>query len=393
MNLLDLFLLAAVVVFAYAGFRRGFIVGALGFAGFVGGGALGMVLVPVLVGSRTLTVATAGIALASVLACASLGQVLASWGGSHLRARLSWQPARQVDAALGALLSVVAMLLVAWFLALAVVQGPFPGLTRQVRDSKILGAVNTVMPEGSQEWFSNFRTAVDSSVFPQVFGGLPGRPVPVDSPDAAILRDPDVIAAKKSIVEIDGLASSCNEQITGTGFVVADDRVVTNAHVVAGVTDPRVSVGGLGFGRRATVVYFDSLTDLAVLAVPGLDAPALRLHQDPLSRGDDAVVAGFPEGGPYTTVPARVRERQQARGRDIYDSASVTREVYSLRAQIRPGNSGGPLLLDDGSVAGVVFAAAVGDDDTGYALTENEVDDGIRAGVAATSEVDTGRCA
>jgi S1-C subfamily serine protease len=249
------------------------------------------------------------------------------------------------------------------------------------------------MPEGSQEWFSNFRTAVDSSVFPQVFGGLPGRPVPVDSPDAAILRDPDVIAAKKSIVEIDGLASSCNEQITGTGFVVADDRVVTNAHVVAGVTEPRVSVGGLGFGRRATVVYFDPRTDLAVLAVPGLDARALPLHTQPLKRGDGAVVAGFPEGGPYTTVPARVRDRQQARGRDIYDSRSVTREVYALRTSVRPGNSGGPLLLADGSVAGVVFAAAVDDTDTGYALTESEVDAGIQAGLRATNQVSTGRCA
>lgn len=393
MDLLDLALLVGLVVFGWAGFRRGFIVGALGFAGFVGGGAFGMVVVPLLLGGRTLSVATAGLALASVLACASLGQVLASWAGGSLRSRIAWHPARQLDAALGAVLSVVAVLLVTWFLALAVVQGPFPELTRQVRDSRILGAVDSVMPEGARQLFSNFRTAVDSSVFPQVFGGLGGEQVlPVDSPDAAILRDPDVLAARRSIVEIDGLAGACSEQISGTGFVVARERVVTNAHVVAGVDEPRVISGGVGFGRRASVVYFDPRTDLAVLAVPGLDAPALPLHDGELRRGDDAVVAGFPEGGPYTTVPARVRSVQEARGRDIYDGASVTREVYSLRASVRPGNSGGPLLLADGSVAGVVFAAAVGDPDTGYALTNAEVDAGLTRGIPATAPVDTGTC-
>ena len=250
------------------------------------------------------------------------------------------------------------------------------------------------MPDSARQLFSDFRTEVDGSVFPQVFGGLsPERVLPVGSPDAAILRDPDVLAARRSVVEVDGVAGSCDEQITGSGFVVAPGRVVTNAHVVAGVSDPRVLVDGLGFGRRATVVLFDPRTDLAVLSVPGLDAPSLPLSTRSLARGADGVVIGFPEGGPYTAVPARVRERQLARGRDIYDSASVTREVYALRTTVRPGNSGGPLLLPDGTVAGVVFAAAVDDPDTGYALTSAEVAADVRAGVAATQQVSTGRCA
>lgn len=140
------------------------------------------------------------------------------------------------------------------------------------------------------------------------------------------------------------------------------------------------------------MVLFDPKVDLAVLAVPGLDAPALDLHDEPLSRGDQGVVAGFPGGGPYTTVASRVRERQAARGRDIYDAAPVTREVYALRSTVRPGNSGGPLLLSDGSVAGVVFAASVDDPDTGYALTMGQVRADIRRGVSANARVSTGRC-
>jgi len=393
MDLLDLALVVALVLFAYTGFRRGFIVGVLGFAGFVGGGAIGMLLVPLLLGNRAVTVTVAGFALVTVLACASAGQALAAWLGVVLRSRVSWQPAQRVDSAAGALLSVCAMLIVAWFLALAVVQGPFPGLTREVRDSQVLAGVDSVMPDTARELFASFRSAVDGSVFPQVFGSLaPARILPIGTPDAAILRDPDVTGAKRSIVEVDGVAGKCNEEITGSGFVVAPERVVTNAHVVAGVGSLRVVPAGAAFGRRATVVWFDPKVDLAVLAVPGLKAPALPLDRTALKRGDDAVVIGFPGGGPYTVVPAKVRERQKARGRDIYDAATVNREVYALRAQVRPGNSGGPLLTSTGQVAGVVFAAAVDDPDTGYALTLGEVGPDIRAGIAATTAVSTGPC-
>jgi S1-C subfamily serine protease len=392
-DLLDLGLLVALVIFAVAGFRQGFIVGVLGFAGFVGGGAIGMVLVPLFIGHGPVAVGEAGIALSAVLVCAGIGQLLCSWLGNVLRSRVAWQPARRVDAAAGALLSACAMLLVAWFLALAVVQGPFPALTRQVRGSRVLAGVDAVMPDSARQLFSDFRSAIDGTVFPQVFGNLaPAHVLSVSAPDAALLRDPGITRAKASIVEVSGVASSCHEQITGTGFVVAPGRVVTNAHVVAGVGQPQVQVGGVGLGRRATVVYFDPKVDLAVLEVPGLRAPLLHLATQTVARGTSAVVAGFPGGGAYTAVPARVREAQQARGRDIYDQSSVTRQVYALRAVVRPGNSGGPLLLTNGSVAGVVFAAAVDDPDTGYALTSAEIASDVRAGVAATGSVSTGRC-
>jgi S1-C subfamily serine protease len=383
MGPLDVALLVGLVLFAVAGYRQGFLVGAFSFAGFLLGGVFGMVLAPALLPESVGPLAAA-LAVGGVLAAAAVGQVSFAVLGSWLRGRVRWHPARLADAFGGALVSVCAVLLVAWFLATAVVQGPFPGLSREVRDSRVLAGVDSVMPDSARELFADFRDAVDDSAFPQVFGALsPSTIVPVDEPDSALLRDPDVKAARKSVVQVSGTADSCNEQITGSGFVVAPGRVVTNAHVVAGVDDPTVRVSGLGFGVRGTVVYFDPRLDLAVLAVPDLEAPALELSAERAGRGDPAVVIGFPGGSSYTAVPARVRGVQRARGRDIYDRTSVTREVYSLRSVVRPGDSGGPLLLPDGTVAGVVFAASVDDPETGYALTAEQVDDGIQAGVDA----------
>jgi S1-C subfamily serine protease len=166
---------------------------------------------------------------------------------------------------------------------------------------------------------------------------------------------------------------------------------VTNAHVVAGVTDPSVQVLGQGEELEATVVVFDTDRDLAVLAVPGLLAPQLPQGTE-LGRGDPAMVIGFPLGGPLTTSPARVRQVLDARGQDIYGRGGVTREVYSLYTQVRPGNSGGPVLDATGALVGVVFATSLDDPDTGYALTLEEAAPVLAAGVTATGAVDVGPC-
>jgi len=167
---------------------------------------------------------------------------------------------------------------------------------------------------------------------------------------------------------------------------------MTNAHVVAGVESPVVYVRGVGRAYRATVVYLDPDVDVAVLYVPDLDAPALPFGP-PARRGDPAVIAGFPGGGPLIATPGRIRGTVSARGSDIYGHGSVTREIYSVRGTVRPGNSGGPLLSADGHVYGVVFAAALDDPDTGYALTRSQVAPAAAIGSSATEPVDTGSCA
>jgi S1-C subfamily serine protease len=184
--------------------------------------------------------------------------------------------------------------------------------------------------------------------------------------------------------------NDCGRGVEGTGFVYSPGRVMTNAHVVAGVDDPNVLVGDQEVPAR--VVHYDSDLDVAVLAVDGLDRPFLRFDKTGEAR-DDAAVLGYPNDGPYNVQAARIRGEQRLRSPDIYGSGTVVREVFSLRSLVRPGNSGGPLLSVDGDVYGVIFAASVTDRDTGYALTADQVAQSAAAGLTNDNEVDTGDCA
>jgi S1-C subfamily serine protease len=393
LNWLDLLLLISAISFAFSGYRQGFVVGVLAFAGFLGGGVLGLLVAPTLVQKLDAGAFQSIAAIAIVLAAATVGQVALAWLGGMVRDRIIWHPARVFDATLGALVSVVAMLLVAWFLASSLRPGPVPALSRQISDSRVIRAVDGVMPESANTLFSSFRRVLDDSGLPTVFGGLsPERIRPVDPPTAAVARRPAIRRASASVVEIEGTASSCGRRLDGSGFVISPKHVLTNAHVVAGVTRPNVRVGGEGRRLLARVVVYDSDRDLAVLYVPGLNAAPLRFN-DNGSRGDQAVVAGFPQGGPFRLEPARIRDTIKARGPDIYQRRQVTREVFSLYADVEPGNSGGPLLTPNGEVYGVVFAKSLDDARTGYALTADEVAPVVTAGRGRTTETPTGDCA
>jgi S1-C subfamily serine protease len=180
--------------------------------------------------------------------------------------------------------------------------------------------------------------------------------------------------------------------VSGSGFAFARNRVLTNAHVVAGVDDVRVRFSLDEAGLPATVVYFDPAVDIAVLAVPRLDARPLALVPDLAQSGDDAAIAGFPESGPYRVEPARIRTTVTALGDDIYGDAGVDREVYAVRGKVLPGNSGGPLLRPDGLVLGLVFGADDQAESTGYALTADELQDAVAAGFSSSAPVSTGSC-
>jgi S1-C subfamily serine protease len=392
-NWLDLLLVLSAVSFGYSGYRQGFVVGVLSFAGFIGGGVLGLTIAPPLVEGAESGVGQTILALGVVLICATLGQLVFSWIGGKVRDSITWRPAVAVDAGLGALVSVLAMLLVTWFLASALRPGPSSALSEQISRSRLIRAVDQVMPEEASTLFSNFRRVLDASGVPSVFGGLsPERIRPVDPPDPAVANSPQIRAARKSIVKITGTAQSCSRRLEGSGFVYAPRHVLTNAHVVAGVRNPILRIGGVGTRYAARVIVFDSRRDLAVLYVPDLPAPALAFELN-AKRGDQAVVAGFPEGGPYQLEAARIRETIKARGPDIYHRSTVTREVYSLYADVEPGNSGGPLLTADGDVYGVVFAKSLDDPNTGYALTAAEAQPVAQKGRATDTVVSTGACA
>jgi S1-C subfamily serine protease len=198
-----------------------------------------------------------------------------------------------------------------------------------------------------------------------------------------------VAATRPSVLKIRGVAPSCQKVLEGSGFVVAPNRVMSNAHVVAGAES--VTVESEGQTYDANVVSFDPEADISILDVPNLPAPSLGFDDREAQTGTDAVVMGYPGGGDFTPTPARIRETINLNGPDIYHTTTVTREVYTVRGTVRQGNSGGPLIDRDGRVLGVVFGAAVDDADTGFVLTAKEVAKQL-AKIGDTAKVPTGKC-
>lgn len=393
MNVLDLLLLLWVGVFGALGYRQGFIVGVFSLAGFLAGGTAVVVLAPRVFDVETIGPAESLLAVALVLMSAALGQLLAGRLGHVVRRRVTSSGGRAADATAGAVISVVVLLIVTWFLASALRPGPIPELSRQIAGSSVVTTVDRVMPPQARTAFSSFRRILDNNPLPPVFGGLqPERIRPVSPPARAVAMTPALRAAARSIVDVTSTGSECRRQVKATGFVFAPQYVMTNAHVVAGVKSPEVAVAGRGRSYSARVVAYDAGRDLAVLFVPGLRAPPLEFRLG-ANRGDEAVVAGFPQGGPLQLEAARIRETIVARGTDIYHSRQVRREIFSLYADVEPGNSGGPLLSPAGDVYGVVFAKSLDDPDTGYALTAKEAAPVATKALDATRAISTGRCA
>ncbi|MFD7711257.1 MarP family serine protease [Streptomyces sp. NPDC059785] len=398
MNVLDILLLVAAVWFAIVGYRQGFVVGILSVIGFLGGGLIAVYLLPVIWDALTdgaeVSTSAAVVAVVVVIVCASVGQALTTHLGNKLRRYITWSPARALDATGGALVNVVAMLLVAWLIGSALAGTTLPTLGKEVRDSKVLTGVARALPTQADTWFADFSSVLAQNGFPQVFSPFANEPITeVQPPDPALANSPVAARAKKSIVKVMGTAQSCGKVLEGTGFVFGERRVMTNAHVVGGVDEPTVQIGGEGRKYDATVVLYDWRRDIAVLDVPDLNAPVLQFTRQVAESSDSAIVAGFPQNGAYNVQPARLRGRITANGPDIYHRDTVRRDVYSLYATVRQGNSGGPLLTPDGKVYGVVFAKSLDDDATGYALTAQEIREDITEGRTANQQVDSDSCA
>ncbi|RMI37157.1 MarP family serine protease [Streptomyces triticirhizae] len=373
MNLLDVLLLVAAVAAAFSGFQRGLIAGVVSLAGFVGGAALGVWLLPFFVDQLTPgSVAATVVALLVVLVPAAVGQALAWPLALRLRNAVRWAPGRWLDGAGGAVFNAVGVLLVAWIAASALVPTPSPGLNREVQGSALLGAVQDRMPEQAPTWFSRATHALSDAGFPQVFNPFENDPtVDVPPPSGDNVTQAAAVAAEQSTVKINASAGFSGGQ-EGSGFVYAPERVVTNAHVVDGASVVAVQVGGVGQRLEAEVLLLDPDIDVAVLAVPGLQAPVLELAGD-ASRGDPAVVAGYPENGGLDLRAATVASRTTAQGQDIHGRSVVSRDIYAVRGLVRPGNSGGPLLTTEGQVYGMVFARSVTHSETGYVLTADQI--------------------
>ena len=392
-DLLDLILIALAAAFAVAGYRQGFIVGVLSFVGFLGGAAVGALFSPAI--ARALVSGSSRQALVAIIVvflAAMIGQLIASLLGAAMRSRVTWRPVALLDAIGGAAVSVISVLLIAWLIGSAIANAPFPAVAGQVGKSTVLRGVDRFMPPGAHTMFSDFRRLLASGPYTQVFGALGAEgALTVAPPSPRVLDSAGLARARPSVVKIYGMAPSCSRTLEGSGFVIAPQHVLTNAHVVAGVSPALTVIAGRRGSFPARVVLFDPEKDVAVLYVPGLSARALTFAAG-ARRGSNAIVAGYPLNSHFTAVPARIGSEMSANSPDIYQSQTVTRQIYSVRAIVRPGNSGGPLLAPNGSVYGVVFAAAVNARDTGYALTAGEVASAVRKGATATAAVSTQQC-
>ena len=392
-DLLDLVLVGLAAAFAVSGYRQGFIVGVLSFVGFVGGAVLGAEFGPVIskaiVGGQT---QQAVIAVVLLVSFAILGQFIASSIGAAVRQSVTSPSSTTLDSIGGSVVSILSMLLIAWAIGSVLTASSFPVVVGQVNDSVVLGTMDKVMPSKAKTMFTDFRQLLSSGPFPQVFSGIgAARLFAVSPPDPAVLTDPGYLAATSRVLKVQGTALSCDHSIEGSGFVYAPQHVLTNAHVVAGVNQGQTVTTENGRVYPAKVVFYDPQVDIAVLYVPGLNLKPLQFD-DQGQAGAESVVAGYPLDHGFTQVAARIGGTQNAVGPDIYQTGTVTRQIFEIRAQVEPGNSGGPLLSPSGTVYGVVFAAAVDASDTGFALTASEVASDARAGADQTAPTPTQSC-
>ncbi|WP_237569066.1 acid resistance serine protease MarP [Mycolicibacterium lacusdiani] len=387
---LDLAVLAVAFVAAVSGWRSGALGSLLSFVGVILGAVAGVLLAPHVVSHVDGPRSKLFVTLFLILGLVVIGEIAGVVLGRAVRGAIRNRAMRTADSVVGVALQLVAVLIAAWLLATPLTSSDQPDLAAAVRGSRVLAEVNDVAPPWLQRVPARLSALLDTSGLPDVLQPFGRTPIAnVDVPDAALATDQVVAATRPSVLKIRGVAPSCQKVLEGSGFVVAPNRVMSNAHVVAGSETVTVEVDGQSYD--ASVVSYDPNADISILDVPNLPSAPLEFHMAEADSGTDSVVLGYPGGGDFTATPARIREIIQLNGPDIYHTTTVTREVYTIRGTVRQGNSGGPLIDREGRVLGVVFGAAVDDVDTGFVLTANEVAKQM-AKVGSSERVATGTC-
>ena len=325
-----------------------------------------------------------------ILALVVIGEVAGVVLGRAVRGSIRSGPFRVFDSIIGVALQLVVVLVAAWLLGSPLTSSSQQNLAAAARGSKVISEVDKYAPGWMRSVPKRMAALLNTSGLPEVLEPLGGTPIQaVEPPDPSLAEGLVVSKSRPSVVKIRGVATACQKVLEGTGFVIAPNRVMSNAHVVAGADSVTVEAEGKKYD--ATVVSYDPNADISILDVPNLPQEPLVFAEEPAKTGTDAVVLGYPGGGDFVATPARVREIIELSGPDIYKKTTVNREVYTIRGLVRQGNSGGPMVNRAGQVIGVVFGAAVDDNDTGFVMTTDEVSRQL-AKIGNTAKVPTGAC-
>lgn len=369
MPIIDIVLIALLAIALIAGLSRGF----LATIGFFAGLALGAVAAywaTPFVGQWVTDPAWRGPAMIGAgVFLLLVGSGLGSAVGGFFRRGADRIRLRVPERLLGGVVNVAAAALAISFVAGSLVPAGLPVISAALGSSAVVRTIDDITPAPVRSALADLRGTVFAEGIPRLGELIQIGPVP--SAPAVALDDPALTRAAQSVARISGTAYACGITSSGSGFVVADDRIVTNAHVVAGVDTPLVELPGRP-AREGRVVYFDPTDDIAVVSVDDLDATPLSISPA-LAVGSPAVVQGYPGGGPFTSGSAQILSEGTVPVPDIYDTSSAPRDIYALAGIVRPGNSGGPLLTTGGEVAGIVFARSDTDDNVGYAMTPAEL--------------------
>jgi len=375
---IDVAIVVLAAFFGFVGFTRGFLIGALSLVGFAGGAYLGTRFGPHLLKDGNASPFAPLFGLLGAL----IGGVILSAGAEGIagavRSGIRSPAFAAVDGLLGSALAITLALGLAWLVSVIVLQTPgIRDWRRPIQRSVILRELNQVLPSDRV-----LKALARFDPFPNIRG----PEVDVEPPRSTVARDPDVQAAGRSVVRV--LSNSCGLGVAGSGWVAAPGVVVTNAHVVAGSSQTSIEPNGSDERMSATAIAFDPKNDVAILRVRGLDRPALRFSRE-VKPTEPGAVLGFPLNGPYKVLPARIARTATVLANDAYGQRLVRRKVTGFRADVQPGNSGGPIVDVAGRVSGTVFSKVLVGPEGGYAVPNDIVRDTL---AKAGDPVDTGPC-
>lgn len=391
MNIIDVLIVLFFITALIRGVELGVVRQLFSTIGLFVGFFLGALLQGKLINLVHSPASKALLSLVIIVAAIGIFSTAGEYIGVLIRARI--ERAKRVrlldkaDRVLGSVVAGMTLLIVVWLSASVFSSAPLQGVQRQIRNSFIIAQLNKSLPP-APDVVAKLGHFIDPNNFPEVFTGLEPR-IDTDAPLPSIGElDAAVQRVRASVVKIEG--AGCGGVSQGSGFVADKSLVVTNAHVIAGVAAPYV-IDAAG-RHKAQVIWFDPDLDIAVLKANDLAGEPLVMSSGIAENGTHGAVIGYPGGGDLAAHPATILDSFKAVGRDIYNQGKTERKVYSVKSTIEPGNSGGPVIDQNGVVIGLVFAESTTYDEVGYALTTDKVIESLGLARDRSQTAKTGSC-